>query len=221
MVPGVPHHVTQRGNGRQQTFFGDTDYAAYVDLMRRHAAEQGVAVRHWVLMPNHVHLVLVPRRAGSLRAFMARVSRAYAGMIHTREQRTGHFWQDRFGCVAMDEAHRAAALLYISDNPVRARLAPSARDWRWSGIHALLDGRDDGLTDAEGVGARRAWLAAQLAVGHGPPEEAAGALRQAESIGRPLGDDRFLALVEQATGRDGRPRKRGPKAKVELSALSP
>lgn len=133
VVPGVPHHVTQRGNGRQQTFFSDADYAAYVDLMRRHAAEQGVAVWHWVLMPNHVHLVLVPRSADSLRAFMARVSRAYAGMIHAREQRTGHFWQGRFGCVAMDEAHLAAALLYISDNPVRARLAPSARDWRWSG----------------------------------------------------------------------------------------
>lgn len=60
IVPGIPHHVTQRGNGRQQTFFSDADYSAYRDLLAEHCAAQGVAVWSWVLMPNHVHLILVP-----------------------------------------------------------------------------------------------------------------------------------------------------------------
>lgn len=74
VVPGVPHHVTQRGNGRQRTFFGDADYAAYRELLRVHCAAQGVAVWSWVLMPNHVHLVLVPEHRDALRAALRYVA---------------------------------------------------------------------------------------------------------------------------------------------------
>ena len=114
VVPGIPHHVTQRGNGRQQTFFGDGDYAAYRDLLGKHCASHGVAVWGWVLMPNHVHLILVPDYIDALRAALSKVHRAYAGRINAREQRTGHFWQGRFGCVAMDEPHLLAALRYVA-----------------------------------------------------------------------------------------------------------
>lgn len=77
VVPGLPHHVTQRGNGRQLTFFGDDDYAAYRDLLAIHCAAHGVAVWSWVLMPNHVHLILVPEHVDALRAALAKVHRAY------------------------------------------------------------------------------------------------------------------------------------------------
>ena len=103
VLPGLPHHVTQRGNGRQQTFFNDVDYALYRDLLREHCARAGVAVWSWMLMPNHVHLVLVPSDEDGLRRALAPLHRGYAGRIHERMQRTGHFWQGRFGCVAMDE----------------------------------------------------------------------------------------------------------------------
>ena len=93
VLPGVPHHVTQRGNGRQQTFFKEADYAAYRDLLATHCAAHGVAVWSWVLMPNHVHMILVPDHVDALRAALSKVHRAYAGRIHAREQRTGHFWQ--------------------------------------------------------------------------------------------------------------------------------
>jgi putative transposase len=89
VIPGIPHHVTQRGNGRQQAFFCDDDYALYRDLLRAHAAASGVAVWSWVLMPNHVHLILVPETEDSLRACLSKVHRAYAGHIHAREKRTG------------------------------------------------------------------------------------------------------------------------------------
>ena len=86
---GLPHHVTQRGNGRAQTFFGDADYALYRDLLAEHVAAAGVEVWAWVLMPNHVHLILVPEHVDALRAALAKVHRAYAGRVHAREQRTG------------------------------------------------------------------------------------------------------------------------------------
>jgi putative transposase len=68
VIPGVPHHVTQRGNGRQRAFFSDDDYAVYCDLLRRHCAAAGVSVWAWVFMPNHVHLILTPSGADDLRA---------------------------------------------------------------------------------------------------------------------------------------------------------
>jgi len=212
VVPGLPHHVTQRGNGRQQTFFGEADYAAYRDLLAHHCAAHGVAVWSWVLMPNHVHLVLVPDHADALRAALSKVHRAYAGRVHAREKRTGHFWQGRFGCVAMDEPHLMTALRYVALNPVRARLVERAQDWRWSGVHALLDPeRGDGLTHTEPVLERIPNFAALLRSGE--DAHLSEALRRAETTGRPLGSSAFLDRVEAILGRNPRPAKRGPKPK--------
>lgn len=214
VVPGIPHHVTQRGNGRQQVFFGDDDYVAYRDLLAVHCAAHGVAVWSWVLMPNHVHLILVPRHSDALRAALLRVNRAYAGRIHARERRTGHFWQGRFGCVAMDEEHLMAALPYVALNPVRARLTARAEDWRWSSVHALLDPAcGDGLTDTAPVLERASDFAALLRSGE--DEAMSLHLRRAESTGRPLGDSGFLDRVAAISGRDPKPRKRGPRARQE------
>ncbi|HEV2600507.1 transposase [Sphingopyxis sp.] len=219
VLPGIPHHVTQRGNGRQQTFFSDGDYAAYRDLLAFHCAAHGVAVWSWVLMPNHVHLILVPDHIDALRGALSKVHRAYAGRIHAREQRTGHFWQGRFGCVAMDEPHLLAALRYVALNPVRARLSGRAEDWPWSSTRALLDPeRGDGLTDIAPVLQRVPDFAALLQIGE--DADLSAALRRSETTGRPVGSSAFLERVEAILGRDPRPAKRGPK-KRELSALSP
>jgi putative transposase len=212
IVPGVPHHVTQRGNGRSKTFFGDDDYRFYRDLLAESCRQAQVEVWAWVLMPNHVHLVLTPADADGLRRALAPAHRRYAGHIHTRLGRTGHFWQGRFGAVAMDENHLAAAVRYVALNPVRARLVPRAEDWRWSSVHAHLRGRSDGLTTVEPVLERYPRFADLLDAG--PDEAAFGRLRRAESIGRPLGGDAFLARLEAATARPLRPGKRGPKPKT-------
>jgi putative transposase len=210
VIPGIPHHVTQRGNGRQQVFFSDDDYALYRDLLKTHAAAHGVSVWSWVLMPNHVHLILVPEYEDSLRATLAKVHRAYAGHIHAREKRTGHFWQGRFGCVAMDEAHLMAAIPYVALNPVRAQKVKHAQDWDWSSVHAHLDpARGDGLTDTAPV-LDRVGDFAELLRG-GEDEILSKALRRAESIGRPLGDGAFMAHINHVIGRDVRPGKPGPR----------
>src|SRR5271157_1593499 len=147
VVPGLPCHVTQRGNGRRRVFFADPDYAAYRDWLADPGREARVSVWAWCLMPNHVHLILVPQDEDGLRRALARVHRRYAGLIHARRRRTGHFWQGRYGAVAMDEDHLAAAYRYVNLNPVRARLVERAEDWPWSSARALLGLAEDGLTD--------------------------------------------------------------------------
>ena len=212
VFPGIPHHVTQRGNGRMQTFFSDADFALYRDLLAEHCAAAGVEVWSWVLMPNHVHLVLVPGDPDGIRRALAPVHRRYAGHIHAREKRSGHFWQGRFGCVAMDEAYLAAAVRYIALNPVRARLVERAADWRWSSVHAHLDPTiDDGIT-TPAFGERIPDLSAAIEAGE--DLELSTRLRKAERIGRPLGDTAFLEQLEAhsgrrlAPGKPGRPRAR-------------
>ena len=209
VIPGHPHHVTQRGNGRARTFFEDGDYALYRDLLAENCKAAGVEVWAWCLMPNHVHLVLVPSASDGLRRALARVHRSYAGTVQARRKRSGHFWQGRFGAVVMDEQHLAAALRYLSLNPVRARLVQRAQNWRWSSTRAHLRGRDDGLTALAPIRDRFPSFADLLATE--PEADLFGALRAAESIGRPLGDNRFVARIERQTGRVLKPGKRGPK----------
>ena len=125
-----------RGNGGQKVIFSASDYAAYRDRLAEAAREAGVAVWAWQLMPNHVHLILAPGGENGLRHALARVHRSYAGMVHARRKRTGHFWQAQFGAVAMDEPHLAAAFRGVTLNPARARLVRHAEDWPWSSARA-------------------------------------------------------------------------------------
>ena len=141
VVPGLPHHVTQRGNRRETVFFGDEDYQAYLDLLEAALAKSNSQVWAWCLMPNHVHLVVVPTDAEGLRRSVADAHRRYSARINTRNRWTGHLWQGRYGSVVMDEDHLIRAIAYVSLNPVRAGLVKRATDWRWSSVHAHLTGK--------------------------------------------------------------------------------
>lgn len=213
VLPHVPHHVTQRGNGRAQTFFCEADYDLYRDLLVEHCGSPAVGILGWCLMPNHVHLILTPSDADGSRRALSRVHRIYAGRVHVREKRTGHFWQGRFGCVAMDEAHLAAAMAYVALNPVRAKLVQRAEDWRWSAIHAYRNlSERDGLTDCLRVGPY--VKAANQIIGVGVEDARFKALRRSETIGRPIGDDAFMCEAEKQTGCQLKAGKRGPKPKT-------
>jgi putative transposase len=210
VIPHTPHHVTQRGNGGARTFFSDGDYTLYRDLLGEHCRAAGVEVWAWCLMPNHVHLVLVPSDRDGLRRALAVVHRRYAGIVQARRKRSGHFWQGRFGAVAMDDGHLEAALRYVSLNPVRARLVARAQDWRWSSTRAHLTGKDDGVTARKPIRDRIPRFA-HLIASEIDDHDAFARLRAAESIGRPLGDQRFIARLERVTKRILKPGKRGPK----------
>ena len=129
VFPGLPHHVTQRGNGRQRTFFEERDYALYLDLLAAAAERARTEIWSYCLMPNHVHVVLVPQDEYGLSRTFGELHRRYTGYINARRRTTGHLWQGRFGPVAMDEEHLCHALRYVALNPVRAGLTSRAEDW--------------------------------------------------------------------------------------------
>ena len=131
VVPGLPHHVTQRGNRREPVFFETDDYRLYRRLVAAAARRAGTAVWAYCLMPNHVHLIVTPAGADGLRATFAEAHRRYTGAINARFRWTGHLFQGRFGAVVMDEPHLLAAARYIALNPVVAGLVSRAEDWPW------------------------------------------------------------------------------------------
>src|SRR5687768_80900 len=216
VLPGIPYHVTQRGNRREQTFFEDSDYALYRDLLARSAERAGAEIWCYCLMPNHVHIIVVPADGDGLRRTFADTHRRYTAFINARARWTGHLWQGRFGAVAMDEAHLANAVRYVSLNPVRARLVERAEDWRWSSVAAHLAGKDDKLVRVapvlERYGDFRAFLAQPA-----DDEAAWRKLRMAETSGRPLGSEAWLTAIETRTGRTLRAQKRGPKPREETA----
>jgi putative transposase len=210
-VPGLPHHVTQRGNGRQTVFFSNADYALYRNLLAAQCRTAQVDIWAWCLMPNHVHLLLVPKDEDGLRSALSKVHRLYAGIIHAREKRSGHFWQGRFGSVALDEDHLLNAFCYIADNPVRARLTSNAADWPWSSTRAYLSGKDDGVTERAPMLSRFPDMEGLLGEPRHYDLAAFEKLRRAETIGRPLGDSDFLDTLADRFGRTLAPGKPGPK----------
>lgn len=210
VIPGLPHHITQRGNRRERTFFCDEDFALYRDLLAEAAQRAEAEVWAWCLMPNHVHVILAPSDADGIRRTFADTHRRYTGYINARRRQTGHLWQGRFGSVAMDEAYLVNCVRYVTLNPVRARLVDRAEEWEWSSVRAHLAGKDDGVVTVAPVLERTGPFAAFLDT---PRDDAAAflALRRAETVGRPTGDAQWLAKLEQQLARPIAPRKRGPK----------
>jgi putative transposase len=209
VVPDLPHHVTQRGNRRQPTFFGDHDYGLYKAILAEQAASAGVRVAGWCLMPNHVHLILVPPTPTALALCLREVHRRYTRHVNEREGWRGYLWQGRFASCVMDEPHFLAALRYVEQNPVRAGLAPRPTDWRWSSARAHLHGQADGLTDPALVRGLVDDWAGFLAADERP--ERLEALRVGVRTGRPLGSPAFLGALEERLGRPLQRRRPGPR----------
>jgi len=214
VVPGHPHHVTQRGNRGGQVFFQEDDYALYRYLLGEAAKKAGAQIWCYCLMPNHVHVIIVPSDEDGLRRTFADAHRRYTGYVNARMRVTGHLWQGRFGSVVMDEDHLANAVRYVSLNPVRARLAKRAQDWPWSSAGAHFSGKDDELVRVAPVLERYGDFAALLDQGKDDEEEAFKMLRRSETTGRPLGGDRWIEKLEKLTARRLKPQKRGPKRNI-------
>ena len=209
VVPGLPHHITQRGNRRQRTFFRDEDYRTYIELMVQWCGRCGVEVWAYCLMPNHVHLIAVPGTTEGLCRAIGEAHRRYTRYINFRHRWRGYLWQGRFASFAMDEERMLVAARYIEQNPVRAGLAKDAGKYPWSSAKAHILGEDDGLVrvDAIGklVGDWRSYL--RDVVGEKELEE----LRQHERTGRPLGQEGFVQRLEKKLGRLLRRQRPGPK----------
>ena len=208
VFPGLPHHVTQRGNRRQQTFFQPDDYHRYVDLLALWCWRYHVEIWAWCLMPNHVHLIAIPATVDGLRWAIGETHRQYTLEVNRREGWRGYLWQGRFSSYVMDDRHTLAAARYVELNPVRAGLVAHPVDYPWSSARAHLLGRDDGLARVAPLLERRPDWAAFLA--GGLATDLVGDLRRHQRTGRPLGSDEFVGDVERGLRRLLRPDKRGP-----------
>ena len=202
-----PHHITQRGNRRQDTFFCDNDYQYYTQLMAEWCDQCGVAIWAYCLMPNHVHLIAVPESADGLRRAIGEAHRRYTRSINFREKWRGHLWQGRFASFVMDEQYLLAATRYIEHNPVKAGLVSVPEDYPWSSAKAHIEGRDDDLVKVnpllEMVDDWRQFLSADVS------DKECALLQRHERTGRPLGGERFIAQLESTLSRILTPQKGG------------
>ena len=209
VVPGLPHHITQRGNRRQPTFFCDEDYECYLELMGQSCSAHQVEIWAYCLMPNHVHLIAVPQSAAGLARAIGEAHRRYTRMVNFRERWRGHLWQGRFASFVLDEPYLLTAARYVELNPVRAGLVNAPSRYRWSSAAAHVRGKDDALVCVEpllkSAPPWRGFLARVIR------EEDIKLLRAHEHTGRPLGDEEFLATLEKDLGRILRRQKPGPK----------
>ncbi len=213
VVPGYPHHITQRGNRRMRTFFKEADYQAYLDLVSEGKDVAGVSVWAYCLMPNHVHLVVVPEYSDSFARLFRFVHRQYTRRINRRENWKGHLWQERFHSFVMDEEYLLTAVRYVELNPVRANLCDYPEEWNWSSTRAHLQGNDDQVVTVLPMLERvNNWPDYLLAEDQAKQFER---IRQHSGTGRPIGAESFLTDLEILTGRTLKRAKPGRKPRIK------
>jgi putative transposase len=214
-LPEQPLHVIQRGNDRQAVFFAEEDYC-HREWLGEAAAEARCAIHAYVLMTNHVHLLVTPGTAAGVPAMMQALGRRYVRHVNRTCRRTGTLWEGRYRATAIDsEAYLLACQRYIELNPVRARMAVDAAAYRWSSHAANAAGAADallrphplylapGATAAERQAAYRALFAAAL------DDDFIAELRAATNGGWALGGERFHHQIAAALGRRVTPLPRG------------
>ena len=209
VAPGLPHHITQRGNRKQQTFFRYEDYREYIVLMSEWCKRYHVEIWAYCLMPDHVHLIAVPASEDGLRKAVGEAHRRYTRYINFFKGWRGYLWQGRFSSYPMDDAYLLVATRHIEFNPVRAGLVGKPGEYKWSSASAHLTEQDDDLVTAspllEIAGDWRDFLSEDIS------ERERDLLRQYERTGRPLGSEDFVQKIEKKLGRILRPQKPGPK----------
>lgn len=147
MIPGIPHHVTRRGNGRNLLFSRPGEYAVYLDLLVRQARDNGVALLGYCLLPYRLHLIVTPRGAHSLVRMIQTIHGSYASWLGTRPKHVNHCLPTRYHCAPLDSAQFRAALLYVERSPATAGLVSSPVQWAWSSARAHSAGTREGCLD--------------------------------------------------------------------------
>ncbi len=210
VIPGCPHHITQRGNNRQEVFFVDSDHEFFLAMLKRQSREHGLRILGYCLMTNHVHLVAVPENPDSLHMAIGRSNLIYTQHINRLHGRSGHLWQNRFFSCPLDEPHLFATMSYIERNPVRAGLVKRAWQYKWSSAGAHINGKDEtGLLDMAQWEAFFHDIDWREFLKKPEDDEKVSSLRFHTRRGRPLGSDKFISKLETMTGRRLRPLKVG------------
>ena len=214
VVSGIPHHIVQRGNRRQQVFFYDDDRLTYLDYLRIYAKPAGIHLWAYCLMDNHVHIIAVPDEEDSFARGFAEAHRRYTRMVNFREGWRGYLWEGRFKSFPLSESHLYAAMRYVERNPIRAKMVKNAWDYPWSSAKAHIYKQKDPLLDdnfvVSGIKDWKEFLSE-------PDDPACADLFKVHAnSGRPLGDGEFISQIERLTGRILHKQKPGPKGKEEI-----
>jgi putative transposase len=196
-LPDQPLHVIQRGNNRAATFFQEEDYSLYRDWLAEAAGQHGCAIHGYVLMTNHVHLLVTPRTVDSVPRTMQSLGRRYVRHINATYRRTGTLWEGRYRAAPIDsEAYLLTCCRYIELNPVRAGMVPHPREYRWSSYRGHAESAIDPVLTSHELYDRLGRTAAER-------REAYRALYRATL------DSGFVEVVRAATNGGGRSATRG------------
>jgi putative transposase len=220
-LPGFPLHVIQRGNNRSACFFSNDDCSAYLYWLRQAAEKLDCLVHAYVLMTNHVHLLVTPGRTGAISELMQSLGRRYVRYVNHAYRRSGTLWEGRFKASPVHaEAYLLKCMRYIELNPVRAGMVEQPGDFRWSSFRCNGLGQSDPLVTEHAVYTAlactpnerretyRATFRAQM------DEEALTEIRSAAQAGTLLSGERFRRELERAhqIRLSARPRGRPPKS---------
>ncbi len=228
-MPGVPLHLIQRGNNRQACFFEEDDYRFYLEWLITYAKDAGCAVHAYVLMTNHVHLLLTPTTAGGAGELMKRLGQRYVQYVNRMYRRSGTLWEGRFrSCLTQEDSYVLGCYRYIELNPVRAGMVGHPGEYRWSSYRANAQGEMEAGLQAHACyralgkdkekrqAAYRELFRTQLDPG------LVDQVREATNGNYALGSSRFQEEVGRALGRrvvrgrSGRPKKQPNTATMAL-----
>lgn len=223
-VPGIPWHIIQRGNNRAPCFYADEDYRRYLDTLAELSSQFGCAIHAYVLMTNHVHLLLTPQQQQSASLLMKHLGQRYVQYVNRTYRRSGTLWEGRFrSCLTQSEDYVLTCYRYIELNPVRANLVAHPAHYRWSSYAANAQGRYDrvlvphaeylrlGQTDSDRREAYAALFRAHL---EAPRIDE---IRSATNGNYALGNDRFKAEIETMLKRRATPGKSGRRARTVVA----
>lgn len=213
-MPHIAHHITQRGNNRQDVFFVDDDRRTYLEILKRESIRNGLEIHAYCLMTNHIHIIGVPLKEDSMAVALGRTHLMYTQYINRMHARSGHLWQNRYYSCPVEDSGIPAVMRYVEFNPVRVRMVRNAWRYEWSSAATHT-----GSPDRSGILTMHMWNRIATAESwkqylmEKQDQATVDRIRFQTNRGRPLGSDSFISKVEKAVGRrlrplpNGRPRK--------------
>ena len=221
-LPGIPQQVIQRGNNKQVSFFSDEDYAVYLDKLKLYSQKYSVAVHSYVLMTNHVHLLMTPETGQGVSQLMQSLGRYYVRYINQTYKRTGTLWEGRYKSTLVDSDNYFLTLSrYIELNPVRAGMVEHPAEYPWSSYQYSALGRPielitphflyEDLAKTEKTRQKRYTALFDKMI----PDHTLEEIRHSINRAWVLGDERFKRQIEKQTGRRASPLARGGDRKSE------
>ena len=215
-VPGYPLHVIQRGNNREAVFGDEADYHAYAEWLGEAARRHGCAIHAYVLMTNHVHVLLTPEQPSSIPKTFQSLGRRYVQYVNATYGRTGTLWEGRYRATLIDsDAYLITCCRYIELNPVRAEMVAHPREYPWSSYHFHARGHADPLLTPHALYQQlgRTAVTRQQAYRelfrHHLSGETLDEIREATNKAWVLGNERFKARLIKKTDRRVAPLPRG------------